>query len=153
MSLEHLKELKLPYYFYSCGNDTTIASMRVYAECQDASLKDALERHLYAEHTIIDDRVVKAMRNKANCIKRFYLKNAWTFGILFTDRRTSYRKRRRVDIFGTRSNEKTFLQEKLLDKLSNTPWTGNYINDTLEISNVDEKKYDQSVRSLIKAVS
>ena len=84
MSLEHLKELKLPYYFYSCGNDTTIASMRVYAECQNASLKDALERHLYVEHTIIDERVVKAMRNKANCIKRFYLKNAWTFGILFT---------------------------------------------------------------------
>ena len=149
MSLEHLKSSGLPYYLYYCGDNDNIL-----LEVEGGVLgDDTLRRHLSSEHVIIDDRVVKAMRNKANCIKRFYLKNAWTFGILFTDRRTSYRKRRRVDIFGTRSNEKTFLQEKLLDKLSNTPWTGNYINDTLEISNVDEKKYNQSVRSLIKAVS
>lgn len=152
MSLEHLKELKLPYYFYSCGNDTTITSMQIYAECQDPTLRNALERHLYVEHTIIEDKVIRAMRNKADCYKKFYLKNAWTFGILFTDRRTSFRKFRRVDIFGTRNNEKTFLQEKILDKLSNTPWTGNYINDTFEISNVDKKKYNQSVCNLIKAV-
>ena len=90
------------------------------------------------------------MRNKADCYKKFYLKNAWTFGVMFDCQ--SGRIRRRVDIFGTRNNEKTFLQEKILNKLSSPQWNGNYVNDMLEISNVDKKKYNQSVCNLIKAV-
>ena len=152
MSLEHLKELKLPYYFYNCGNDTTIASMQIYVECQDLSLKDALTRHLYVEHTIIDDRVVKAMRNKADCYKKFYFKNAWTFGVVMGSSE-KFKRRNRAFIFGARNFEKPFLQEKECSKMKHTEFGNNYLSKMFEISNVDEKKYNQSVRNLIKAVS
>ena len=152
MSLEHAKELGLPYYIYSC-EDTAFTDVCFTVECQDPYVKDTLKRHLFSEHTIIDDRVVRAMKNKADCYKRFYLKNAWTFGLVLDFQRGIYRKTRRVDMFGTRNIEKTYLQEKTLQRLKSTPWNGSYMRNMLEISNVDEKKYNSSVRSLIKAVS
>lgn len=152
MSLEHLKELKLPYYFYSC-EDSAFTDMQFCVECQDSYIKDTLKRHLFSEHTIIDDRVVRAMKNKADCYKRFYLRNAWTFGLVLDFQRGVYRKTRRVDVFGLRNTEKTYLQERTLQRLKDTPWNGSYMNNMFEISNVDEKKYNQSVRNLIKAVS
>ena len=149
MSLEHLKSSELPYYLYYCGDNNDVL---LEAKNGEGSEDTGLLRHLHSEHTIIDDRVIRAMRNKADCVKRFYLRNAWTFGVVLEDDRI-HRRNNRVNIFGTRNIEKTYLQQKELEKLKNTLWNGKYLNKLAEISNVDKKKYEQSVRNLIKAVS
>lgn len=148
MSLEHLKSFGLPYYLYYCGDNNN-----VLLEVEGGVLgNDTLIRHLHSEHVIIDDRVVKAMRNKADCVKRFYLRNAWTFGVVMGSHQR-FSSRNRTFIFGTRNFEKPFLQKKEYNKMKHTVFGNNYLSKMFEISNVDEKKYNQSVRNLIKAVS
>ena len=148
MSLEHLKSSGLPYYLYYCGDNDNIL-----LEVEGGVLgDDTLRRHLSSEHVIIDDRVVKAMKNKADCVKRFYLKNAWTFGVVMGSH-PRFSSRNRTFIFGARSFEKPFLQEKEYNKMKHTVFGNNYLSKMFEISNVDEKKYNQSIRNLIKAVS
>lgn len=148
MSLEHLKSTGLPYYLYYCGDNNN-----VLLEVDGGVLgDDTLISHLTSEHVIIDDRVVKAMRNKADCYKKFYLKNAWTFGVVMGSHQR-FSRRNRAFIFGARNFEKPFLQEKECNKMKHTIFGSHYLNKMLEISNIDEKKYNQSVRSLIKAVS
>ena len=148
MSLEHLKNSGLPYYLYYCGDNDNLL-----LEVDGGVLgDDTLRRHLSSEHVIIDDRVVKAMKNKADCVKRFYLRNAWTFGVVLGSHER-FLKRNRTFIFGARNFEKPFLQEKEYNKMKHTIFGNNYLSKMFEISNVDEKKYNQSVRNLIKAVS
>ena len=148
MSLEHLKSSGLPYYLYYCGDNDNIL-----LEVDGGVLgDDTLCRHLHSEHVIIDDRVVKAMRNKADCVKRFYLRNAWTFGVVMGSLQR-FSSRNRTFIFGAHNFEKPFLQEKEYNKMKHTIFGNNYLSKMFEISNVDEKKYNQSARNLIKAVS
>ena len=148
MSLEHLKSSGLPYYLYYCGDNDNIL-----LEVEGGVLgDDTLRRHLSSEHVIIDDRVVKAMKNKADCVKRFYLKNAWTFGVVMGSYER-FSRRNRTFIFGAHNFEKPFLQEKEYNKMKHTLFGNNYLSKMLEISNVDKKKYDQSIRNLIKVVS
>ena len=148
MSLEHLKSSGLPYYLYYCGDNDNI-----FLEVEGGVLgNDTLIRHLNSEHVIIDDRVVQAMRNKADCYKKFYLRNAWTFGVVMGSHQR-FSSRNRTFIFGVRNFEKPFLQEKEYNKMKHTVFGNNYLSKMFEISNVDEKKYNQSVRNLIKAVS
>lgn len=146
MSLEHAKYLKMPFYCYSC----TVNPILEF-DGADNWTKTILERHLHLEHTIVDDRVIRAMKNKADTYKRYYMRHAMTFGFVVS---VPQIKDGRYRIFGGRNNKMTFLQEKEEQQLINKgAWNSLYLHNMIEESNVDKKFYERAVRALIKEVS
>jgi len=149
MSLEHAKELKMPFYSYRC-DDIHGYTVEVDSPYINNLIMD-LRFRVINEHEILDSKVIKAMKNKAAVLRKYYLKDAVTVGFLIND--TNKFKRSRVELFGYRNYPTTYLSEKLYSRVSNMQQRELLSRRYFEVSNVDRSFYNRAVNRLAKAVS